>query len=87
MRYEMFGGLLITIGQSLDGIIHEGLWEKAQKTFEAFGWEVLRLKYGALQEAAFVWWGKLKTWIDLSKPGLFRPYLHGWCSLASTSTR
>ena len=52
--------------QSLDGIIHEGLWEKAQKTFEAFGWEVLRLKYGALQEAAFAEAGgeKLKTWID-----------------------
>ena len=52
--------------QSLDGIINEGLWEKAQKTFEAFGWEVLRLKYGALQEAAFAEAGgeKLKTWID-----------------------
>ena len=52
--------------QSLDGIIHEGLWEKVQKTFEAFGWEVVRLKYGALQEAAFAEAGgkKLKNWID-----------------------
>lgn len=52
--------------QSLDGIIHEGLWEKAEKTFEAFGWEVIRLKYGTLQQAAFAEPGgdKLKSWID-----------------------
>jgi len=52
--------------QSLDGIIHEGLWERAEKTFEAFGWQVIRLKYGALQRAAFTEAGgeKLKDWID-----------------------
>ena len=30
--------------QSLDGIIHEGLWERAEKIFEAFGWQVVRVK-------------------------------------------
>ncbi len=39
--------------QSLDGIIHEGLWERVEKIFEAFGWQVVRVKYGRLQRAAF----------------------------------
>ncbi len=52
--------------QSLDGIIHEGLWERAEKTFKAFGWDFVRVKYGALQRAAFAEPGgkRLKTWID-----------------------
>jgi len=52
--------------QSLDGIIHEGLWERAEKIFEAFGWDVVRVKYGALQRAAFNEPGgaALKSWID-----------------------
>ena len=52
--------------QSLDGIIHEGLWERVEKIFEAFGWEVVRVKYGRLQRAAFAEPGgdKLQAWID-----------------------
>ena len=52
--------------QSLDGIVHEGLWERAEKTFQAFGWDFVRVKYGALQRAAFAEPGGdgLKTWID-----------------------
>ena len=52
--------------QSLDGIIHEGLWERAEKIFEAFGWQVVRVKYGRLQRAAFAEPGgdKLQGWID-----------------------
>ena len=52
--------------QSLDGIIHEGLWERAEKIFEAFGWQVVRVKYGRLQHAAFAEPGgdKLQGWID-----------------------
>ena len=52
--------------QSLDGIIHEGLWERVEKIFEAFGWEVVRIKYGRLQRAAFTEPGgdKLQAWID-----------------------
>ena len=52
--------------QSLDGIMHEGLWEHAEKIFTAYGWDVIRLKYGVLQRAAFDEPGgkKLKDWID-----------------------
>jgi pyruvate dehydrogenase E1 component len=39
--------------QSLDGIVHEGLFRRVEKIFEAFGWDVVRVKYGHLQRAAF----------------------------------
>ncbi|MCC5986188.1 MAG: transketolase [Pararhodobacter sp.] len=52
--------------QSLDGVVREGLWQRAEKVFEAFGWEVVRIKYGALQRAAFNEPGgeRLRQWID-----------------------
>jgi pyruvate dehydrogenase E1 component len=52
--------------QSLDGIVHEGLFRRVEKIFEAFGWDVVRVKYGHLQRAAFTEKGgdKLKDWID-----------------------
>jgi pyruvate dehydrogenase E1 component len=52
--------------QSLDGIVREGLFERAEKVFDAFGWDVVRIKYGHLQRAAFSEPGgdKLKDWID-----------------------
>ncbi|WP_118136124.1 1-deoxy-D-xylulose-5-phosphate synthase N-terminal domain-containing protein [Oceanicella sp. SM1341] len=52
--------------QSLDGIVREGLFGRVVKIFEAFGWDVVRVKYGALQRAAFVEPGgeKLRDWID-----------------------
>ena len=52
--------------QSLDGIVREGLFERLEKIFDAFGWEVVRAKYGALQRAAFEEPGgeKLREWID-----------------------
>lgn len=52
--------------QSLDGIVHEGLFERIEKIFDAFGWDVVRIKYGVLQRAAFAEPGgeKLKHWID-----------------------
>ena len=52
--------------QSLDGIVHEGLFRRVEKIFEAFGWDVVRVKYGHLQRAAFTEKGgdKLKQWID-----------------------
>jgi pyruvate dehydrogenase E1 component len=52
--------------QSLDGIVREGLFERIEKIFDAFGWDVVRVKYGALQRAAFEepGGGKLKSWID-----------------------
>ncbi|MFB2533222.1 transketolase [Paracoccus sp. p3-h83] len=52
--------------QSLDGIVREGLFERIEKIFDAFGWDVVRVKYGALQRAAFAEPGgdALRGWID-----------------------
>ena len=52
--------------QSLDGVVREGLFQRVEKIFEAFGWDVIRIKYGVLQQAAFKEKGgdKLKEWID-----------------------
>ncbi len=52
--------------QSLDGVVREGLWERAEKVFDAFGWDVVRVKYGVLQRAAFEEPGgtALRDWID-----------------------
>ncbi|MEM9780605.1 MAG: 1-deoxy-D-xylulose-5-phosphate synthase N-terminal domain-containing protein, partial [Pseudomonadota bacterium] len=52
--------------QSLDGIVREGLFERVEKIFDAFGWEIVRVKYGALQRAAFEEPGgaALRAWID-----------------------
>ena len=52
--------------QSLDGIVREGLFERVEKIFDAFGWEVVRVKYGRLQQAAFAEPGgaRLRRWID-----------------------
>ena len=52
--------------QSLDGIVREGLFERIEKIFDAFGWDVVKVKHGALQRAAFDEPGgdKLRDWID-----------------------
>ncbi len=52
--------------QSLDGIVREGLFQRIEQIFDAFGWDVVRVKYGYLQRAAFEEPGgeKLKDWID-----------------------
>lgn len=52
--------------QSLDGVVREGLFTRIEKVFEAFGWAVIRVKYGALQRAAFEEEGgvALRDWID-----------------------
>jgi pyruvate dehydrogenase E1 component len=52
--------------QSLDGIVREGLFKRVEQIFEAFGWDVIRVKYGALQRAAFQEPGgdRLRDWID-----------------------
>ena len=52
--------------QSLDGIVREGLFGRIEKIFDAFGWDVVRVKYGALQRAAFEEPGgdRLRDWID-----------------------
>ena len=52
--------------QSLDGVVRENLWQRIEAVFEAFGWDVVTLKYGALQQAAFSEPGgeALRSWID-----------------------
>ena len=52
--------------QSLDGVVHEGLWERIEAIFGAFGWNVIRIKHGALQRKAFAEPGgkALQDWID-----------------------
>ncbi|WP_170574915.1 1-deoxy-D-xylulose-5-phosphate synthase N-terminal domain-containing protein [Ruegeria atlantica] len=52
--------------QSLDGIVREGLFERIEKIFDAFGWDVVRVKHGVLQRTAFDEPGgeKLRDWID-----------------------
>jgi pyruvate dehydrogenase E1 component len=52
--------------QSLDAVVREGLWERYENLFRNFGWEVVVLKYGSLQQAAFAEPGGeiLRAWID-----------------------
>ncbi|MEI8145745.1 MAG: transketolase [Alphaproteobacteria bacterium] len=59
--------------QSLDAVIREGLWERFEAMFRNFGWEVVILKYGSLQQAAFAEPGgdALKRWIDSCPNQLF----------------
>ncbi len=52
--------------QSLDAVVREGLWEKFQQMFENFGWDVVVLRHGRLQEQAFAEPGgeQLREWIE-----------------------
>ncbi len=52
--------------QSLDAVIREGLWAKFQQMFENFGWDVVVLRHGTLQQAAFAEPGgeHLRQWIE-----------------------
>jgi len=59
--------------QSLDAVVREGLWERYEQLFKNFGWDVVILKYGALQQAAFKEPGgaRLKAWIDSCPNSLY----------------
>ncbi|WP_349358962.1 1-deoxy-D-xylulose-5-phosphate synthase N-terminal domain-containing protein [Stappia sp.] len=59
--------------QSLDGVVREGLAERIEAIFGAFGWDVVTLKYGALQRAAFDEPGgaALRRWIDTCPNALY----------------
>ena len=52
--------------QSLDAVVREGLWERYENLFRNFGWDVVVLKYGSLQQGAFAEPGGevLRRWID-----------------------
>ncbi|SDD27823.1 transketolase [Ruegeria marina] len=59
--------------QSLDGVVREGLWQRVEGIFAAFGWRVVRVKYGVLQRAAFAEPGgeALRNWIDTCPNALY----------------
>jgi len=59
--------------QSLDAVIREGLWERFEAIFRNFGWDVVILKHGLLQQAAFARPGgaALRAWIDACPNQLF----------------
>ncbi|QKC86812.1 1-deoxy-D-xylulose-5-phosphate synthase N-terminal domain-containing protein [Mesorhizobium sp. NZP2077] len=63
--------------QSLDGVVREGLYDRIEMVFKAFGWNVITLKYGALQRAAFEEPGgeALKEWIDACPNQLYSALL------------
>ena len=52
--------------QSLDAVVREGLWREIEELFASFGWEVVILKHGRLQEQAFAEPGgdRLREWIE-----------------------
>ena len=59
--------------QSLDAVVREGLWERYEQLFRNFGWNVVILKYGSLQQSAFNESGgeKLRQWIDNCRNPLY----------------
>ena len=59
--------------QSLDGIVREGLYDRIEAIFRSFGWDVVVLKNGKLQRAAFAEPGgaKLQAWISRSPNSLY----------------
>ena len=59
--------------QSLDGIVREGLHDRITAIFSSFGWDVVSLKYGKLQQAAFAEPGgeRLRSWIDRCPNSLY----------------
>ena len=59
--------------QSLDGVVREGLSTRIGGIFSTFGWDVVVLKYGALQRAAFAEPGgtALRDWIDACPNSLY----------------
>ena len=52
--------------QSLDAVIREGLWARFEDMFRGFGWDVVILRHGGLQQTAFAEPGgaALKAWIE-----------------------
>src|SRR5947209_17620217 len=52
--------------QSLDAVVREGLWAKFEGIFRNFGWDVVVLRHGKMQQAAFAEPGgeRLREWIE-----------------------
>ena len=52
--------------QSLDAMVRDGLWARFEDMFRGFGWDVVVLRHGTLQQAAFAEPGgaALQGWIE-----------------------
>ncbi len=59
--------------QSLDAVVREDLHTRFEKLFTAMGWDLVVLKYGKLQQAAFAEPGgeRLRQWIDAAPNQLY----------------
>ena len=81
------GGSSTTIVRAWTGWCAKGCRQRIEAIFKAFGWDVVRLKHGALQRAAFAE-DPVATSppgpgsIQLPQPTLFRPDLPGRCGVA-----
>ena len=65
--------------QSLDAVVREGLWAKFEAMFRNFGWDVVVLRHGALQQAAFAepGGGRLRAWIEACPNQLYSALTFG----------
>ena len=65
--------------QSLDAVVREGLWAKFESMFRNFGWDVVVLRHGTLQEAAFREPGgeRLRAWIEACPNPLYSALVFG----------
>ena len=65
--------------QSLDANVREGLWEKLEANFRNFGWDVVVLRHGRLQQAAFAEPGgnRLRAWIEACPNQLYSALTFG----------
>ena len=59
--------------QSLDAVVREGLWERHEASFRNYGWDVVVLRHGTLQRAAFAEPGgeRLRDWIEAAPNSLY----------------
>ena len=59
--------------QSLDAVVREGLWERHEASFRNYGWDVVVLRHGSLQRAAFEEPGgeRLRAWIEAAPNTLY----------------
>ena len=76
--------------QSLDAVVREGLWERYEQLFKNFGWDVVILKYGSLQQAAFREpGGETAQALDrhLPQPALLRAGVPGRRGVAQAAAR
>jgi pyruvate dehydrogenase E1 component len=59
-------------------VVREGLWARFESIFRNFGWDVVILKHGTLQQAAFAEPGgeRLRDWIDACPNQLYSALIY-----------